>query len=66
MIEWKGERLYSLAEVAKILKKTPQEVDDAIARGDLKSCTVGGMKMVSEADLQAYLSADPPSPVGLD
>jgi len=62
MIVWKGERLYPLAEVAKLLKKTPQEVDDAIARGDLKSCTVGGVKMVSEADLQAFLAAGPPPP----
>jgi hypothetical protein len=65
MIEWKGERLYQLAEAAKLLKKTPQEVDDAITRGDLKSCTVGGVKMVSEADLQAFLSAAHPSPEDL-
>jgi hypothetical protein len=62
MIEWKGERLYSLAEAAKILKRTPQEVDDAITRGELKSCTVGGRTMVPEADLQAFLSGAPRPP----
>jgi hypothetical protein len=59
MIDWKGERFYNLAEVAKFLNKTKQQVDDALARGDLKGSVVGGVTMVSEADLRAYMSTAP-------
>lgn len=49
------EKLYTMPEVAKILKVALQTVRNFIERGDLMATKLGGAVRITESDLKAFI-----------
>lgn len=51
--------VYTVEEVADILKVSPQTVRALIKRGEMKAVRVGGQIRIRQQDLDEYLNSHP-------
>jgi excisionase family DNA binding protein len=52
-------RIYTVAEIAEILRVSPRSVYRLIEDGDLRAVPVGRLKRIPEGALEEFLAGDP-------
>lgn len=65
MIEWKGERLYTVKEVAGVFHRSVGQIHDWIKKGKLPARLIGGVRYVAEKEIDRVIGVQEISGVRL-